>query len=239
MPSFTRGIGLNLLFAAGICVAWAWFSAAPSSPTGRYHFSIQTNIPGWRFESVPLPDTVKKNLATQNLFNGIYRGPSGERVAVFVGQWDANNAEGLSVVEHTPDICWLGGGWKPISLGQPQQSSFMISGRDIPFQVRSFCPPAGRDYELTVWCTVVNGQLFEEIKQYETTDLPHDDFRLQSAEIARRIRAAHFLSTIRYRTQASGEKQFIRFSIPADASWDQSVERLRAFSCKWLTLGNR
>ncbi len=237
MPSFTRGIGLNLLLALGIGSAWAWYHVAPPPPSEAYRFLIRTNLPGWQFEPAPVPDTAKKILATQNLFNGVYRGPAGERVTVFVGRWDANNANELSVVGHTPDVCWVGGGWKPISLGQPQQVSFTVSGQEIPFEVRAFRPPAGGSYELTVWCTVVNGRLYQELDRFTPTDLPQDDRRLRSAETARRVGAAHFLNAVRYRTEASGEKQFIRLSMPTDGAWETNLHQLGTFARDWLMLG--
>ena len=40
-------------------------------------------------------------------------------VRVFLATWHAETGHGLNLVQHTPDICWVWGGWKPVELGQP------------------------------------------------------------------------------------------------------------------------
>ena len=116
-----RWLGLNVLFATAVCAAWSWYHVAAPTHRVSYRFQIQTNLLGWQFEPVEVPEIARRTLAGTNLFNGIYRGTAGERVAVFAGNWSAENSRELSVVGHTPDVCWVGSGWKPVSLGQPRQ----------------------------------------------------------------------------------------------------------------------
>jgi len=49
-----------------------------------------------------------------------------ERVTVFLASWPAGDSRGLTALQHTPDICWGGSGWKPLNLGQPSQISLDI-----------------------------------------------------------------------------------------------------------------
>ena len=52
-----------------------------------------------------------------------------ERVTVFLASWPAGDSRGLTALQHTPDICWGGSGWKPLNLGQSQQIIV-----DVPFE---------------------------------------------------------------------------------------------------------
>jgi hypothetical protein len=47
--------------------------------------------------------------------------PLTSEVRVFLATWRANSGKGLTVVHHTPDICWVGAGLKPVDMGQASQ----------------------------------------------------------------------------------------------------------------------
>jgi hypothetical protein len=232
-----RRLGINVIFAVALFAAWAWYHVAVPSPGKSCRFNFQTNIFGWQFDPVPVPESTREILSGTNLFNGIYRGQNGKRITVFAGEWNADNSKELNVVAHTPDVCWVAGGWKPVSLGQPRQIVFQISGQEIPFEVRAFQPPEGVIYELTVWCTVVNGQIYQEIERFEPTDLLYNDRRLRSADVARWVGATHFCNAVQKRSEATGLKQFIRISMASDINWKQSLAQVGEFAADWLSLG--
>ena len=62
------------------------------------------------------------------------------RVTIFLASWPAGDSKGLTAIQHTPDICWGGSGWKPLNLGQPQQILIQLpiaEIRDQKSEVRS------------------------------------------------------------------------------------------------------
>jgi hypothetical protein len=223
-----RWFGLNVLFVLGVCASWAWFHVAPTKPKDRYHFTIRTNTPGWQYEPVPLSNEVTKILATTNLLNGILHGPQGERIAVFLGEWKADRAQELSVVAHTPDICWTRAGWTPTP--SPLGTSIELAFREatIPFEVRTFRPPDGGPEELTLWCTLVNGCPYTETGPLPPAVLNATDNQLQVDTSSRRLLRSHLLNALKSRFSATGEKQFIRFSTKIIKNSVAEIEILKA-----------
>lgn len=213
MPSLKSGLGLNLLFALGICTAWAWFNVAPPSSGARYRLSISTNISGWRFEPGSLNARVLETLGTTNLLNGTFHGPNGERISIFLGEWLAAGNHELSVVAHTPDVCWTSAGWTPSTAGYGNSMDLAVAEETIPFEVRAFRPPNSGTEELTLWCTLVNGQPYRELDRYPLIESNLPESNAVASRSSRRLAASYLLNALKNRTAGSGEKQFIRLSV--------------------------
>jgi len=227
---------LNALFLLGVSGAWAWYHIAPPAPPIRYHFAAATTVSGYHFKNEPLSEQAARTLATTNLFNGTFYGPKGERVTAFIGEWSAENSQEMSVVSHTPDICWVGAGWMPVANEHPSQVEFDFGPNRIPFEVRTFRPPGPGQRELTVWCTLVNGQLYGELSRFVPPSAKEDNAMLRRDFTARRLGAAHFVNALRSRTAGSGDKQFVRFSAPLAGDWRPILQNLQTFARQWLTL---
>ncbi|MBL9138390.1 MAG: exosortase-associated EpsI family protein [Verrucomicrobiales bacterium] len=222
------------LFLAAVMGAWAWFFVAPRPKDPGLKLSISRELAGWRFRSEPLSPAVQATLATPELFNGTFIAETGNEVTVFAANWVAGSARVMSVVEHTPDICWVGAGFVPVDLGQPTRVELSISGRPLPFECRAFRGPRGGPPELVLWCTLVDGQVLPEGDRWEAemnADLGSDDRRAQAG---RRKALGHFLQNVSTRRAADGEKQFIRFSVAVTTDWRDGLERLRSFGGRWL-----
>jgi len=181
---------------------------------------------------------VEAILATTNLVNGSFAGPGGRRVTVFAAEWTARDGQSMSVVQHTPDVCWVSGGWLPVRLGQPEQVEIEIAGRRLPFECRVFGGPGGFRKELVVWCTLVGGQVLAEPDRWVTeTDATVD--RGERFVIAgRRMATGQFLDNVRNRRKASGEKRFVRLSAPVDGEWPEALEELRRFAPGWIAVSD-
>lgn len=41
-----------------------------------------------------------------------YLGPNGQRLSVYLAYWSADKMSSRLVAGHTPDVCWVAGGWK-------------------------------------------------------------------------------------------------------------------------------
>lgn len=236
-PSLRWVVLLTVLFFGATGGAWAWYHVAPKRFAVSYRFAATNAVSGWTFRPEPVAEQAVEILATTNLFNGTFYTERGERVTVFMGTWDANNPKQLSVVGHTPDVCWVGAGWKPVVAGHPEKLPLRYGTNTIPFEARTFLTPDGRSRELTVWCTLVSGQLFEETARFELKDEKAGASRLELRDSgARHTVKSKFLKAVGDRIPGDGTKQFVRFSTSAGSDWSASYALLGRFGERWLQL---
>ena len=228
---------LGAAFLAATSAAWAWFNIAPKRFPTSFQFRPRPEIPGWSYVPEPVSEQARDILATTNLFNGTYTNAEGGRVTVFLGTWDANNPKQMSVVGHTPDVCWVGAGWEPIAGGHPDKLQVAFGTNSIPFEARTFLTPDKRSRELTLWCTLVSGQAFEEEGRFE---LP-DRFKQASGKERQGPGARHNLKSrltkvLTQRVPGSGSKQFIRFSTSSNGDVANRFRFMETFGSQWLDL---
>ena len=225
--------GLFLLATGG---AWAWYNIKPRQFPVSYVFRATNHITGHYFKPEPVGEEAVQVLATTNLFNGSFIGPTAERFTTFMGTWDAANAKQMGVVGHTPDVCWVGSGWTPVSVGHPDKLDLEFNGVKIPFEVRTFRPPVGEHLELTVWCTLISGQVFSENDRFVLGADAPEDRQARQAQASRHLLRSNMLRVIRDRIPGNGSKQFVRFSTGLEGDWPAALERLRQFGQRWLEL---
>lgn len=228
---------LSGLFLSAIGGAWAWFHVAPKQFPVSYRFHATNNIPDWSFSPEPVSRHAIEVLSTTNLFNGIFVNRSGRKVIAFMGTWDAGNPKQLAVVSHSPDVCWVGAGWRPVAVDHPEKVLIDFGDDPIPFEVRTFEAPGGGHQELTVWCTLVSGQVYEEAGRFiirkEDESLP---IHALKAAGARHTLRTKLLKAVLDRIPGNGTKQFVRFSIALRGDWRPALEELRGFARVWLEL---
>ncbi len=227
---------VTALFLATIVGAWAWFNVAAAKDLETIRFGVRSNIDGWRFEPEPIGKQAQEILATTNLINGIFSAQDGRRVMVFAADWRADSSQAMSVVQHTPDICWVGAGWLPADMGQPDQIQLELSGRVVPFECRVFAPPGGAGRELVLWCTLVGGTFLQESGRWATEENANVSSRTRFDSAGRRLASNQFLKNVANRRTAIGEKQFVRLSVPVKGEWTSSLEELKAFVPVWLSV---
>lgn len=157
-------------------------------------------------------------------------------MTAFMGTWSAANSKELSVVSHTPDICWVGAGWKVVTREHPDRIELDWNGTRIPFECRTFRAPGSLHEELTVWCTLVNGRVTGETGRFVPPVDPGAPRLERQAAPARRLAGSHFLDSLRHRSAGTGDKQFVRFSTRLQDDWSASVRELTEFGQQWLTL---
>ena len=228
--------GLAALFLGTVAAAWAWFHVGAGTPAGALHFEVRREIPGWRFEPEELSQRAQDVLATTNVVHGSFFAVGGGEVIVFAGEWHADNAHQMSVVNHTPDLCWVKVGWEPVSLGQPQKLRLQFSGHEVPFECRVFQTPGAQQRQLVLWTTVLGGRVVEEGDRFQAEAGEGAARRLRRATSARRLAAAHFTTALRERIPGTGFKQFIRFSVPMSGDWEEAAAVLGDFAPRWLDL---
>jgi hypothetical protein len=236
-PANTRTVMALLAgFAAVVLGPWIWFATAADDPGSRMAFGVRTAIAGWEFLNEPVPPAAQETLATTNLFNGRFRGPDARVVTVFAAEWHTGSSRSMSVVQHTPDICWVGAGWVLVDAGQPDQVALEVGGKAVDFQCRAFAGPGGGHRELVVWCTLVGGRILPESERWQQEGSGGVGRRERFEAAYRRVAMGHFLSNVRLRRLGTGDKQFVRFSVPLRGNWAESLADLQRFASLWLSL---
>lgn len=233
-PTARQLIMLAFLFLISSVGAWAWFHVNPRVHPSSLHFELQTNITGFAFTPETVSAEAIEILSTTNLFNGNYTRERRDRFTVFAGEWIGKDAREMSVVQHTPDICWIGAGAKPVNMGQPETVDIDLNGVKTTFECRVFKLADNAPPELTLWCALVSGQIITEGGRF--TGNTDDEWKRKSLLMRfNRIRAMNmFLFAIRNRIASDGLKQFVRLSTSVDRDWKSTLERLQSFTKKWL-----
>jgi hypothetical protein len=242
-PLARRAFILAALFLFAVGGAWAWYNVNPRKFETAYTFSFRESPAGWTYQAFPVDPTAVEILSTTNLVNGIFRpeGKRGPEFGVFMGTWDAAVSKQMGVVAHTPDICWVGAGFVPVSLGQPGSTELEFNGTRVPFELRAFKAPDGSFHELTLWCTLVSGQVYEESVRFEP-ETPRAGNGAKDAltlrdESSRVHLRSQFLRILGNRIPGDGSKQFVRYSTRIeDRNWEPALKRLKDFAQVWLSL---
>lgn len=227
---------MTALFAAAIVAAWAWFYVGVTPPEKSYVLKTRYPVPGYRFTAVPIGEQAIDTLATTNLVNGQFEGANRERYTVFAADWAAKGSKQMSVLSHTPEICWVGAGFQLTSLGETPFMVVPMGGEKITLECRVFQTPDGRSLEMVVWASLVSGQPLEEAFQFQPDKSQSGDARIRQ-DANGRVRAANsFLSSVLARRPGDGTKQFVRFSTPVTGDWKEAFQRLERFAVQWLDL---
>lgn len=93
---------------------------------------------GWTKKVKPIADTPEMQEAVGELLNfddGVfvdYTNAAGDRLSLYVAYWTPGRMSHRLVAGHTPDVCWVGGGWKKIEAGPtPSFSGLAASAAEI------------------------------------------------------------------------------------------------------------
>ena len=80
-------------------------------------------VPGWTVQEQDIAETPEMKRAVdeilnydQALFVNYIKGA--ERISVYIAYWKPGKMPSRLVRGHTPDVCWVGGGWEIVSAGQ-------------------------------------------------------------------------------------------------------------------------
>lgn len=232
-----RLIPIIALFLLGPAGAWAWFHLGTRPPEVAYEFAVRPAVPGFTFTAVPVGEKEMDVLATTNLVNGEFSDGT-RRFTVFAADWKAETAKQMAVVQHTPDVCWVGAGFRPVTGRAPTATPFTLDGVEIPFQLRVFEMPGASRQELTVWCTLVGGQILEEGFRFSGPVDSGDRSDDEALRLAKRVlQANQFFRNVQARTASDGSKQFVRISTQVDhGPVDESLDALRRFAAEWVGL---
>ncbi|MEO8425604.1 MAG: hypothetical protein ABI651_00695, partial [Verrucomicrobiota bacterium] len=195
----------------------------------------RTDVPNYTFKPEPIGEAAIEILGTTNLVNGIFTDESKERIGVFLAKWHAGDGQRLAATQHTPDLCWVGVGWTPENLGQPESIILRFEGRDVPFECRVFKSPDSSSNELVVWCTLIGGRVMPEAARFRSTS----DVTKWNYVVFRGKRFfANAWRELKQRSATKGDKQFVRCSVRLHGGWSGAVKQLQAFGPRWLKLSD-
>jgi hypothetical protein len=259
-----RTVSFSLAFIVSVMGAWAWFNVLQPPAPGLPEIVAATNVPGFKFDLTTLPQTAIAILETPEYINGTFYqsahdgNPSMVEAGfrVFAANWSPRRLLGLGVVQHTPDICWVGAGWLPVDLGQPEQVelellALVADGRrnaprslKVPFECRAFRSPDGRSKELVMWCTLVGGHVLPESSRFRASKTavsahPAENDQERQFAAGRRLSADYFVQAVRKRLRAQGAKQFFRLSASVDGDCTRTLKSLKEFGLQWLAIESR
>jgi hypothetical protein len=237
-------IGLACIYLSSIIFANLYFSKNEDrnvSENNKVDIKFKNIFSDWSFDENPLSEEVLNKLGNGDIKNGVFRNSqSSLQVRYFLGKWDPSNPKQMAVVSHTPDICWVGAGWKAIDLDQPSVTYIPWldagSGKtlEIEFQTRVFEHVLSKERELAMWCTLVDGRPIVEPKIIDENNmvLSKNLFKralgsLRNSQLA----LNRFHTALTERKSWSGPKTFLRISMPlSDGTWSNEYENLIEFS---------
>ena len=186
---------------------------------------------------MPLGERVSGILATTNLLNGHFLGARANRISVFQASWEAGHGTRAEVLGHTPELCWVGRGFRVQHMGEPTEVLFGISDRLIPFQCRIFQDPTTGNPEITIWAVSLDGR-WDEIVYGIPPELV-DGMDRPSTYAGEFLRALvtrwDFLRrSMNHPFTQSARKQFVRLSQPLTGDWQTAIQELEIFAQQWL-----
>lgn len=155
------GIGILL---AGIVL---FLVGLTPPPPRTFHGSVKDllpkieDMPGWKVEYLPIADTpemqakVDQELNYDDAVFAVYtRGA--ERVSVYIAYWTPGKMPHRLVATHTPDVCWVLGGWKTEAAESGMQLAAGGGWMLVPCESREMTLNGNREHVL-FW-HIANGE---------------------------------------------------------------------------------
>jgi hypothetical protein len=231
--------GLLAVIAALWLFPAFWYTNAGEGD--RVWFRERTDIAGWEFEPVPISASAERVLVADRTVNGEFRRED-EAVRVFSAKRFVENSNEIGLFVHTPDRCWVEGGWKiqPIA---PEVQEVRVRGVTLRMERRLF--EFGNNRELVYFCGLVDGRsLPYRLDHNLSVGLRTGGEGNPTASGARgRASDIHFWhrlwGSFESRRALSGPKQFIRVSTPVHGEdLEEADARLQMFLSLWLEPGD-
>jgi hypothetical protein len=226
-----------LMFGLAVLGTWIGVQSRIKSSEDPLFFARRSEVPGYRFQGVPLGRQVAETLATTRLLNGHFFDSRSNRVSVFQADWKAGDGDGGTVFGHTPDICWVSGGFRTVRLGEPSQVFIKLAGHHVPFQCRILTHPGLPTPEITLWAACINGR-WDDVLLGSPADMGRSDFTLHFFLLDLKQKLSTCMAAVRrlalHPLEVSYPKQFVRLSLPVTHEWPGALANLELFAQAWL-----
>lgn len=225
------------LFGVSVFGTGFWIRTQTRPAHDPLFLTARHQIPGYQFQEVPLGAQVAETLATTHLFNGHFFDSHSNRVSVFEAQWPAGQGTGGNIFGHTPEICWVGQGFRTVRLSEPSQVFLNFAGRRISFQCRVLRHPQLPTPEITLWAACVDGR-WDDVLLGPPLNLNDEAVTVGTylQEVGRTLttRWASVRRLVQNPFHVGARKQFIRFSMPLNSGWEPALVELERFAHQWL-----
>jgi hypothetical protein len=216
-----------------------WYSQQGSGE--KVWFAERADVEGWSFEPAPISEAAERTLVADRTINGEFRRTDGEAIRVFSAKRYLENPNEIGLFVHTPDRCWVQGGWR-IEPIVPEFREITVHKVRIPFERRLF--QIGGNKELVYFFGLVDGQpLPYRLDHNLSASARMGTERSVFTRTIKRAGDAHFwnriLDSFTNGRRLSGAKQFFRISTPVEGGDVSAADkRLELFLEEWLVPGD-
>jgi hypothetical protein len=162
---------LLLLVSAIGLVAYGTLQVPIPKFNGNLRDLLPPPPPGWTMKEKPIADSPEMKEAVAELLNfddGVFvdytQGTT--RLSVYIAYWQPGRMSHRLVAGHTPDVCWVGAGWKKISATTILNLR-TSDGRILPPGESRTFNANGTDENVWFWHLVGN-----QSKSYQAGDRP-------------------------------------------------------------------
>jgi hypothetical protein len=225
-----------VVFGLAVLGTWLGVQSRIQPAENPLFFKGRTEMSGYRFQAVPLAQQVAKTLATTRLVNGHFFDSRSNRVSVFQADWKSGEGDG-SALGHTPEGCWVGGGFRTVRLGEPSQVFVELAGHRVPFQCRILTHPGLPTPEITLWAACIDGR-WDDVQLGPPANMGKPDFTLHFYLLDLKQKLSTCMAALRrlalHPLAVSGPKQFVRLSLPVSHDWPSALADLENFAQAWL-----
>lgn len=143
-------LSLALLLAATGLVAYGSLHIPEPSFKGSLHELLPPPPPGWTIKEKPIAESAEMKEAVTELLNyddGVFVDYSQgtTRLSVYIAYWRPGKMSHRLVAGHTPDVCWVNGGWQKTKAGPTPELSPLsapLLERELPTSTKI---PLGED----------------------------------------------------------------------------------------------
>lgn len=200
-------------------------------------FVEQTEMPGWNFEEMPISAAAERTLVADRTMNGEFRDEVGVPIRVFSAKRYVENPNEIGLFVHTPDRCWVEGGWKIESTETGVQE---VTVHGVPLQLERRIFDFRGNRELVYFCGLVDGRVLPYRLDHNLSGKLRRESGTRAAGFAK---DTHFLTRLwesfTSRRELSGAKQFVRISTPLRGEELEDADlRLTEFISSWLVPGD-
>ena len=229
---------LSLLVASLWTFPVFWYRPPDPNRAGFFWLNELTEIPGWKFDAVPVGKAAEAVLVADRLFNGDFSRADGTVIQAYGAKRYLEKENEIGLFSHTPDRCWTAVGWMMVPA-TPDHLEIEIHGLRFLFERRIFSSRGKR--QLVYFGAVVGGKpLPYRLDQYKSAASNQSYAgKGDTATTWRRLGQLRLWSwaweSFVNRTPLSGPQQFIRISTRIQGDDVKAADAmLTQFLPQWL-----
>ncbi len=141
-----------IVLIAGITLQFRSCAHEPGTTPPPIAETIVSQAGHWIAEDLPIAETEEMKRAVGELLNfddAVFRSyrKGGWQFDVYAAYWRPGKMSERLVAGHSPDVCWVAAGWKPLPREAPADQNWAASGA----QYRIFGDNAGRPRHVVFW----------------------------------------------------------------------------------------